>query len=115
MKPASATRLHLPAALITIALAGTGLAAVTAEDTIDQIGLHFTRTEANLAPGKVLHFHNGDDVIHNIMTINDSDMTQDYGLLKPGETVSARFENAGTYQVRCSIHPKMKMTVRVDR
>jgi plastocyanin len=37
----------------------------------------------------------------------------DKGLQKPGETINQLFDKSGKFVVRCSIHPKMKMTVTV--
>ena len=83
------------------------------DDEVDQKGLRFTKDAAAIAVGGTMHFHNSDDVIHNIMTIDANDEPEDQGLQKPGETISTKFDKAGTYQVRCAIHPKMKMTVTV--
>jgi plastocyanin len=90
------------------------LAAANPRDgEVDQKGLRFSKQSVEIATGGTMHFHNSDDVIHNIMTIDADDEPEDRGLQKPGETISATFEKEGTYQVRCSIHPKMKMTVKV--
>lgn len=88
--------------------------ALTSESEVDQIGLRFTRQLVELKTGAVMKFHNSDDVIHNIMTIDKDDLTEDFGLQKPGEDIHATFSTPGSYQVRCSIHPKMKMTVNVS-
>ena len=42
------------------------------------------------------------------------DDVEDKGLQKPGQDIKANFAKAGKYKVRCSIHPKMKMTVTVQ-
>ena len=101
---------------ICVAAPGMTLAALalTSENEVDQIGLRFTRQLVELKTGTVMKFHNSDDVIHNIMTIDKDDLTEDFGLQKPGEDIHATFSTPGTYQVRCSIHPKMKMTVNVS-
>lgn len=80
---------------------------------VDQKGLRFSKEMETIGLGGVMRFHNSDDVTHNIMTIDESDEPEDQGLQKPGETIVAKFGKAGTYQVRCAIHPKMKMTVKV--
>ena len=89
--------------------AGAGLL----DGHVDQIGLKFTKSSVVIPRGATMHFHNSDDVIHNIMTIDEDDEPEDRGLQKPGETIAASFEKPGTYQVRCAIHPKMKMVVKV--
>src|SRR4051812_23529492 len=97
----------------TVMLPVCALSASALETNIDQRGLRFSQTSVTLAVGDTLRFHNSDDVIHNIMVINSDDIPQDQGLQKPGEVIAAKFEEAGTFQVRCAIHPKMKMRVSV--
>ena len=101
-----------------VAVIATAFSVLTAsaglmENEVDQKGLRFSKASAAIAVGGTMHFHNGDDVIHNIMTIDVNDEPEDQGLQKPGQTISTKFDKAGTYQVRCAIHPKMKMTVKV--
>jgi plastocyanin len=67
-----------------------------------------------LKAGESIHFLNKDDVTHNINVIDSDDNANDKGLQKPGETIDQKFDKAGDFQVRCSIHPKMKMTVKVQ-
>ena len=81
---------------------------------IDQHGLRFSQESLSIKVGDTLHFHNTDDVIHNIMVLDADDVATDEGLQKPGEVITAKYEKAGEYQVRCAIHPKMKMTVAVS-
>lgn len=89
-------------------------AAKAAETDIDQRGIRFSRADIAVKVGDTLHFHNHDDVTHNIMVIDADDEPEDEGLQKPGEIINATFDEAGTFQVRCAIHPKMKMTVTVN-
>jgi plastocyanin len=99
-------------------LAATPLLSASADISdvaVDQKGLRFTKSEVSVAVGASVHFHNSDDVTHNIMTIDETDEPEDHGLQKPGEIISAKFDRAGDYQVRCAIHPKMKMSVKVGR
>jgi plastocyanin len=95
--------------ILSVLSASAGLV----ENEVDQKGLHFSKDNAAISVGATMHFHNSDDVIHNIMTIDADDEPEDQGLQKPGQTISTKFDKAGTYQVRCAIHPKMKMTVTV--
>jgi plastocyanin len=88
--------------------------AVGADSYIDQHGLRFSQSSITLVRGSTLHFRNGDDVPHNIMVLDANDEARDEGLQKPGEVISAKFDEAGEFQIRCAIHPKMKMTVAVS-
>ncbi len=60
-----------------------------------------------------MHFVNHDDVTHNINVIDEDDNATDKGLQKPGEAIDQMFDKAGKFMIRCSIHPKMKMTIAV--
>lgn len=89
--------------------------AYAADVNVDQQGIHFSKTEVTIKVGDTMHFHNHDDVTHNIMVIDSDDEPEDQGLQKPGVVINKQFTDAGTFQVRCAIHPKMKMTVTVEK
>src|ERR1700678_1839212 len=81
---------------------------------VDQASLKFTPDSVNIKSGESVKFTNKDDVTHNIHVITSDGNSDDKGLQKPGEDITETFAKAGEYQVRCSIHPKMKMTVTVQ-
>jgi plastocyanin len=82
--------------------------------TVGQHGMVFTQTSASLAKGDRIVFTNEDDVIHNIHIFGPgNDDSTDLGLQKPGATLTYKFDKAGDYRVRCSIHPSVKMAVTV--
>ena len=80
---------------------------------IDQVGQKFSQTWLAAARGDTVRFVNYDDVTHNINVIDEEDNAVDKGLQKPGESINQMFDISGKFIVRCSIHPKMKMTVTV--
>ena len=80
---------------------------------IDQVGQKFSQATLALPRGDAVRFVNHDDVTHNINVIDEDDNALDKGLQKPGESIEQLFDKAGKFTVRCSIHPKMKMTVAV--
>jgi len=86
-----------------------------ADVDVDQQGIRFSQPSVTLKVGDTMHFHNHDDVTHNIMVIDSDDEPEDQGLQKPGVVIHKQFTDAGTFQVRCAIHPKMKMTVTVEK
>lgn len=104
-----------PVTIVTIAvlLIAAGAAVKAAGITVDQSGQQFSEKSATLKPGESVIFANRDDVTHNINVIDDDDEATDLGLQKPGETLTHKFDKAGQFKVRCSIHPSMKMTVNV--
>jgi plastocyanin len=97
------------AALTTIALAAQagGIA-------IEQNGQQFSQKTAAIAVGDAVTYANHDDVTHNINISFADDDPVDLGLQKPGESITYKFDKAGRFKVRCSIHPSMKMTVNVQ-
>jgi plastocyanin len=82
--------------------------------TIEQSGQQFSQKSITVSSGDSLTFANHDDVTHNINVINDDDDATDLGLQKPGENLTFKFDKAGRFKVRCSIHPSMKMVVTVN-
>ena len=90
------------------------LAAFAAETNIDQVNQRFSKSSLTLSTGDSVTYHNGDDVTHNINVTLDGGDPEDQGLQKPGETIKYVFSKSGTYDVRCSIHPRMKMSVTVQ-
>jgi plastocyanin len=83
--------------------------AAQAATLVVQKGRAFHPAEVTVAPGAVLTFTNEDSFIHQIYAdgLFDSDEKA------PGENLNETFPRAGTFQVRCHIHPTMRMTVRV--
>jgi len=100
--------------LLAAALCLTAVSVRAASHTIEQIGQKFSEKSASVRAGDSILFANHDDVTHNIGIINDDDDSVDLGLQKPGESLSYKFDKAGRFKVRCSIHPSMKMDVHVD-
>ena len=101
----SGTRRLLIAALLP-ALAVLPAAAAT---VVNQKGRTFRPGEINIARGETVTFTNEDSYIHQVYVsgLFESDEKA------PGENVNQTFNAAGTFQVRCRIHPTMKLTVRV--
>jgi plastocyanin len=94
-------------AIIIIIAAATALGVGATE------GQQFSERSLALKPSDTVTFSNKDDVSHNITVVDDDDDTADLGLQKPGENLTYKFDKAGRFKVRCSIHPSMKMTVTV--
>ena len=80
--------------------------------TIVQMSRSFHPGEITISHGEPLTFSNRDDFIHQIYVKSDS-MSFDSNEQPPGQTVSVSFPTAGTFEVRCHIHPKMSLTVHV--
>jgi plastocyanin len=92
---------------------GIGAAVHAAGVTVDQSGQQFSEKSLAVKPGDIVTFANRDDVTHNINVIDDDDDAVDLGLQKPGASLAYKFDKAGRFKIRCSIHPGMRMTVTV--
>ncbi len=85
------------------------------EIRISQSQMRFSEKKILASLGQVVTFANNDSVTHNISVRSGAGGdTLDLGLQKPGVPVSHRFDQKGVYSVVCSIHPKMRLMVRVD-
>ena len=87
-----------------------GIASARAADlTVEQKGRAFHPAEITINRGQTLTFTNGDSFIHQIYVdgLFDSDERA------PGQNLNETFPNSGSFQVRCHIHPTMRMTVHV--
>ena len=96
---------------ILIALLALSPIAAFADDahTIVQQGRTFRPAEITINRGETLTFTNNDEFIHQIYVsgLFDSDERA------PGQNINESFPDAGTFEVRCHIHPKMKLVVHV--
>ena len=107
MKPFSA------AMLLALVLAGTTDVALASEThPIDQRGRTFRPNHVSIAQGDTLVINNRDDFIHQIY-VKSNVMNFDSDEQEPGTNVSVSFPVAGTFEVRCHIHPTMSLIVNV--
>jgi len=106
----------LPRALLAggTLVAALAAAAWGADADVDQLGIRFSVAAIAVKAGDAVHFHNRDDVTHNLHVFDPGGDEEDKGLQKAGETVNEIFAKPGEYVVRCAIHPRMKMTVKVE-
>ena len=99
---------HAAIALGLAALIRPALAADPAH-TIVQKGRRFNPGEITIRRGESLTFTNNDQYIHQIYAKDLFDSEEK----APGENLTENFPQSGTFEVRCHIHPKMKLTVHV--
>jgi plastocyanin len=85
------------------------LPALAATTIVVQKGRAFRPAEITIARGDTVTFTNDDSYIHQVYV----DGLFDSAEKAPGENLNETFPDAGIFQVRCHIHPTMKMTVRV--
>jgi len=111
---ARSDRIFLAASAILL-LVPIGTFAESTYIDIAQRGIRFSQTSLIVHVGTTVRYHNQDDVTHNLMILGDDGDPQDEGLQPRGATVTKTFDRAGLFEVRCAIHPRMKMTVMVEK
>lgn len=101
---------------LALALAATAIVATVAladdAHTILQQNRAFHPGEVSIAKGDTLDFSNQDDFIHQIF-VDTPGFSYDSAEQEPGVVFHIHFPDAGTFPVRCHIHPKMLLTVHV--
>jgi plastocyanin len=95
-----------------IALCAAIAPASAAEVTVGQAGKMFNPDTVSIKVGDSVKFNNDDTVAHAVMV--QGPVATNVGAIKPGEAKGVTFDQAGTYEVRCAIHPKMKLTITVQ-
>ena len=79
---------------------------------IVQQGRAFRPGEITINKGEALTFTNDDDFIHQIY-VSGGSFNFDSDERAPGQNITQSFTQSGTFEVRCHIHPKMKLVVHV--
>jgi plastocyanin len=97
---------------LALIFAGAGDALGDGTNTIVQNGRAFHPNDITLPAGSTLNFSNQDEFIHQIY-VDSQNFDYDSEEQQPGVVFHITFPNAGTYAVRCHIHPKMLLTVHV--
>jgi plastocyanin len=90
---------------------GTGLAAT--QYLVSQKGREFTPSEVTINRGEALTIVNDDADLRHHAYIDSDKFRFDSGDQEPGSKTSITFPIAGSFDVLCAIHPKMKLTVQV--
>ena len=70
--------------------------------------------EIEVAAGAEVRFENLDPFAHTVTAAEGSRLSFDSGDLDEGETFTQRFDETGTYDYFCVIHPTMRATVVVE-
>lgn len=65
-----------------------------------------------IKPGDTLRVINDDIFLHHAFVDTEA-LRFDSGSMEEGETRDIQFDAPGRYEVRCAIHPKMKLDVTV--
>jgi plastocyanin len=99
--------------LAIAALAGASVGALAAERTIGQKGKVFSEAEVVIKKGDTVVFVNDDNIVHNILS-TDPVKVFNLGSQAPGVWTPVKFDKVGEVNVRCAIHPRMRMVVKIS-
>ena len=97
-------------------VAGVSLsrAAAGEKHRVTQKGKSFSVAELKVKVGDTVEFKNDDDVSHNVFSVSQS-QPFNTKMQTPGAESAVTFTSEGTVEVRCAIHPGMKLTVQVAK
>lgn len=82
--------------------------------TVVQKDKTFTRSEISVQSGDRVVFRNEDTVVHNIYSVTPG-FEFEIKTQLPGQSAEETFVGQGEAEVRCAIHPQMKLKVKVER
>jgi len=102
-------RYLLPLLTMVSLAAGAQAQAQDSSHTVSQKGRAFRPADVTIARNETLTFTNEDSFIHQIYVDGLFD-SEEKG---PGEVLNETFPRAGTFLVRCHIHPTMRLIVHV--
>lgn len=98
-------------ALALVLLSVTGLRAADGID-VAQVNRAFSVANVQITRGEIIHFLNNDRFVHQIY-VQSPALQFDSDEQPPGNKVDIQFSQAGLFEVRCHIHPKMLLNVEV--
>jgi plastocyanin len=96
--------------LLPLLLLTPAIATADGAHTVIQKGRRFVPAEVTIRAGESLTFTNDDEFIHQIYSQDLFDSEE----RSPGQNLTEAFPRNGTFEVRCHIHPKMKLVVHVN-
>ena len=101
------TLLVAAAATLTTTLAVAGGLSV-----VSQKSRAFAMRDLQISRGDTVRFTNDDAFLHQVF-VRSASMNYESAEQEPGQAVDVVFSAAGTFEVRCEIHPKMLLNVAV--
>lgn len=89
------------------------VAAFAGESRVVQAGKAFEPTALTVKAGDSVVFVNEDFYDHNVYS-ESAGNAFNLGIQPPGQSNAVALRSPGTVEVRCRIHPKMKLTIAVE-
>ena len=85
----------------------------SAQHTVSQKDKQFAPNNLTVKAGETVTFTNDDPYFHNVFSMSDA-KTFDLGNFPSGESREVSFDQPGTVEIECTIHPLMNMTIEVE-
>lgn len=105
---------HAPVLLVALACAGAlSSPAGATEFRVTQKGQQFSPRTLTIKTGDEVVFVNDDTGTHNVFSESAAN-SFDLKAQRPGASTRVAFPKAGKVEVRCAIHPSMRMTIEVE-
>lgn len=106
-------KIALPASLAVFCVSLVGSYAAETGAVIRQKDRRFDQSAVTISRGEAIHFTNEDEFLHQIY-VDTSRFSFDSNEQSPGENVGVTFTTPGVFEVRCGIHPRMRLEVTVE-
>ncbi len=103
--------MKLPVYLVLMLLP---LVSSAAEHTVSQKDKAFSIQTLKIKVGDTVNFLNEDTFFHNVFSLSDVKMF-DLGSYAQGQSKSVTFDQAGSVEVECAIHPNMHLKIEVEK
>jgi plastocyanin len=99
--------------ILSVSLLLQGALAFAETHEVGQKNKEFTIRALTLKQGDKVKFINLDTFFHNVFSLSDAAMF-DLGSFPEGQFKEVVFDQVGTVEVECAIHPNMKMVINVE-
>mgnify|MGYP002336222825 CR=1 FL=1 len=101
--------------VLSVLIFALSAASVQAADfEVSQKNKEFSVGVLEIKIGDSVSFTNADPFFHNVFSLSDA-KTFDLGSYPAGQVRKVTFNDPGTVEVECAIHPNMKMTIQVKQ
>lgn len=97
---------------LLVALLSLAPTAFAETKTVLQKDKAFSVDKLEVKVGETVNFRNEDPFFHNVFSLSDAKFF-DLGSFPQGESRPVTFDQPGTVEIECAIHPNMKMIVEV--
>lgn len=88
--------------------------AIAGEHVVAQKNKSFSPADLTIKPGDSVVFKNEDEVVHNVFSITKG-AEFNLNMQGPGQSASYTFPGEGKFEIRCVMHPTMKLIVTVKK